>query len=139
MDHRLRISCTIRSGNQATPSFIDDDNIASYYISQSTNDAEYFDTTVPRTLAPLPMLALLSTGPRGTRLQFLNRTIYARSWLSSTYLFTTTGTTAEQRVTLGAADNVYQLDYHCSNYWCHNWISSQLSRVRYVKYKSAVS
>ena len=66
------------NGNAATPSFIDDDNIASYYFSQSTN-AEYFGTVGSTVIA----------GPRGTRLMFLVGP--STDLASSTYLFNQLG------------------------------------------------
>jgi hypothetical protein len=65
-------------GNAATPSFIDDDSIASYYFSQSTN-AEYFGTVGSTVIA----------GPRGTRLLFLVGP--STDLASSTYLFNQLG------------------------------------------------
>ena len=127
MDHRLGYLYD-PSGNQATPSFIDDDNIASYYIS-STN-AEYFDTTSGTGAAPYASSVI--AGPRGTRLQFLIGP--SQDLANSTYLFTTLGTES----TLGAADNVYQLDSTVRITGATT--GYQVSQpVRYVKYKSAVS
>ena len=83
------------SGNPATPSFIDDDNIASYYLSTTTNTQFFGDSG--RNMSGDVIL-----GPRGTRLQFLLGP--SIDLASSTYLFTQLGTTA----TLGAA--VYQID-----------------------------
>jgi hypothetical protein len=92
-----------KDGNQATPSFVDDDNIASYYISQGTNDT-YFDLSSANTAGTYA--STLIDGPRGTRLQFLIGP--STDLASSTYLFTTIGTTAE----LGSPTPVaiYQID-----------------------------
>ena len=80
---------------QATPSFVDDDNVATYYLSTSTNKT-YFGKN------GTSMSGEVIAGPRGTRLEFLVAPSVDLN--SSTYLFTELGSTA----TLGAA--VYQID-----------------------------
>jgi hypothetical protein len=81
--------------SQATPSFVDDDNVATYYISKSTNKA-YFGKS------GTSMSGDVLSGPRGNRLRFLVAPSVDLN--SSTYLFTELGSTA----TLGAA--VRQID-----------------------------
>ena len=81
--------------SQATPSFVDDDNVATYYISKSTNRA-YFGKS------GTSMSGDVLSGPRGNRLRFLVAPSVDLN--SSTYLFTELGSTA----TLGAA--VRQID-----------------------------
>jgi hypothetical protein len=81
--------------SQATPSFVDDDNVATYYLSKSTNKT-YFGKS------GTSMSGEVLAGPRGTRLQFLVGP--STDLNSSTYLFTQLGSTA----TLGSA--VYQID-----------------------------
>ena len=81
--------------SQATPSFVDDDNVATYYLSTSTNKT-YFGKS------GTSMSGEVLLGPRGNRLQFLVGPSVDLN--SSTYLFTQLGTTA----TLGSA--VYQID-----------------------------
>ena len=82
-------------GNQATPSFVDDDNIASYFLSLTTN-SEYFSDS---TLTSSDVLA----GPAGYRLRLL---VGASTNLnSSTYLFTQLGSTS----TIGST-NLYHID-----------------------------
>ena len=81
--------------SSATPSFIDDDNVATYYLSKSTNKT-YFGKS------GTSMSGEVLSGPRGNRLQFLVAPSVDLN--SSTYLFTQLGTTA----TLGSA--VYQID-----------------------------
>ena len=66
------------AGVAATPSFIDDDNIASYYFSTSTN-TDYFGTVGDTVIK----------GPRGTRLLFLVGP--STDLASSTYLFNQLG------------------------------------------------
>jgi len=80
---------------QATPSFVDDDNVATYYLSTSTNKT-YFGKS------GTSMSGEVIAGPRGKRLQFLVAPSVDLN--SSTYLFTQLGTTA----TLGSS--VYQID-----------------------------
>ena len=81
--------------SQTTPSFIDDDNVATYYLSTST-DKTYFGKN------GTSMSGEVIAGPRGFRLQFLVAPSVDLN--SSTYLFTQLGSTA----TLGSA--VYQID-----------------------------
>jgi len=81
--------------SQATPSFVDDDNVATYYISKSTNKT-YFGKS------GTSMSGDVLSGPRGNRLRFLVAPSVDLN--SSTYLFTQLGSTA----TLGAA--VHQID-----------------------------
>ena len=81
--------------SQATPSFVDDDNVATYYISKSTNK-NYFGKS------GTSMSGDVLSGPRGNRLRFLVAPSVDLN--SSTYLFTQLGSTA----TLGAA--VHQID-----------------------------
>jgi hypothetical protein len=61
MDNRLG-TLVDTSGNEQTVSYIDDDNIASYYLSSTTNSALIADITAIDT-SPI-------AGPRGTKLQF---------------------------------------------------------------------
>ena len=84
------------SGNQATPSFIDDDNIASYYLSTTTN-TEFFGNSGK------DMSGDVIEGPRGTRIQFLVGP--SSDLVSSTYLFTQLGSTNS----LNGVD-IYQID-----------------------------
>ena len=81
--------------SQATPSFVDDDNVATYYLSKSTNK-NYFGKS------GTSMSGDVLSGPRGNRLRFLVAPSVDLN--SSTYLFTELGSTA----TLGAA--VRQID-----------------------------
>jgi len=91
MDNRLGYIAD-KDGNAATPSFIDDDGIASYYFSQSTN-AEYFGTVGSTVIA----------GPRGTRLLFLVGP--STDLATSTYLFNQLGSDGTI-----ASVNVKQID-----------------------------
>ena len=84
-----------KKGAQATPSFIDDDNIASYYLSTTTNTTFFGNSG-------RGMSGDVIAGPRGTRLAFLIGS--STDLASSTYLFTQLGSTS----TLGVA--VYHID-----------------------------
>ena len=80
MDNRL-ISLTDDSGTIPTPSFVDDDSVASYSVSSAD-----FITDISGEVAPSQSPI---AGPRGSRLQFqLNSSLDLQS---STYLFTTLG------------------------------------------------
>jgi hypothetical protein len=82
-------------GNPATASFVDDDNIASYFLSLTTNSQYFSDST----LTSSDVLA----GPAGYRLRLL---VGASTNLnSSTYLFTQLGSTS----TIGST-NLYHID-----------------------------
>ena len=74
------------NGAQASPSFIDDDNIASYFLSTTTN-TEYFED-----LAGTTNSAGTLNGPVGFRLKFLIGP--SQNLASSTYLFTQLGSTS---------------------------------------------
>jgi hypothetical protein len=86
LDNRLGFLAN-PDGTQATPSFIDDDNVASYYLSLTTNPSFFDDGFGTGTSdSDTPIL-----GPRGTRLKFLVGP--STNIASSTYLFTQLGTT----------------------------------------------
>jgi len=95
MDNRLGYICD-KVGNAATPSFIDDDNIASYYLSTTTN-TEYFGPS------GTDMSGEVIKGPAGTSLEFLVGP--STDLASSTYLFTQLGSTSTLR-----AVAIYQID-----------------------------
>jgi len=73
------------SGGRATPSFIDDDNIASYYLSLTTNSSYFSNATLTDS-------AVLD-GPAGYRLTLLVGP--STNLNSSTYLFTQLGSTSQ--------------------------------------------
>ena len=85
MDNRLGY-ITDPGGNQATPSFIDDDNIASYFLSVTTN-SNYFEN-IAETNQSEGTLA----GPVGYRLKLIVGA--SMNLNSSTYLFTQLGSTS---------------------------------------------
>ena len=95
IDNRFGNIWDAKGSSQATPSFVDDDNVATYYLSTSTNKT-YFGKS------GTSMSGEVIAGPRGNRLQFLVAPSVDLN--SSTYLFTQLGSTA----TLGSS--VYQID-----------------------------
>ena len=95
IDNRFGKIWDANGASQTTPSFIDDDNVATYYLSKSTNKGYFGKSGTSMSNEAL-------TGPRGSRLQFLVGPSVDLN--SSTYLFTQLGSTA----TLGSA--VYQID-----------------------------
>ena len=87
------------SGTRATPSFIDDDNIASYYLSLTTNPTYFSNATL--------IESAVLEGPAGYRLSLL---VGASTNLnSSTYLFTQLGSTS-QITPISDAVNLYHID-----------------------------
>ena len=92
------------SGAQATPSFIDDDNIASYFLSTTTNQL-YFKN-LSQTNASSQDNVLL--GPVGNRLSFLIGP--STNLASSTYLFTQLGSTTTIKPGTGSDITVNSID-----------------------------
>ena len=86
-----------KSGDQAAanPSFIDDDSIASYYFTQNIGGFVQNSVTGPTTGNNIDQSAQAESesiqGPRGTTLKF--GLLAATDLVSSTYLFTTIGST----------------------------------------------
>ena len=85
MDNRLGY-ITDPNGTQATPSFIDDDNIASYFLSVTTN-SNYFEN-----IAETNQSEGTLDGPVGYRIKLLVGA--SMNLNSSTYLFTQLGSTS---------------------------------------------
>ena len=87
------------SGTRATPSFIDDDNIASYYLSLTTNPTYFSNATL--------IESAVLEGPAGYRLSLL---VGASTNLnSSTYLFTQLGGTS-QITPIASTVDLYHID-----------------------------
>jgi len=99
IDNRLGYLADPTTGAQATPSFIDDDNIASYYLSLTTNSS-YFGS------ATLTDSSVIS-GPAGYRLSLLVGG--STNLNSSTYLFTQLGSTS-QITPIASAVDLYHID-----------------------------
>jgi hypothetical protein len=89
MDNRLGSIVSIASAGakQASVSFIDDDNIASYYLSLGT-DLDYISENTERSATGAGQTI---SGPRGTILEFQVQA--SLELASSTYLFTQLGST----------------------------------------------
>ena len=88
IDNRLGHIVSKGDASPASISFVDDDNIASYYLSRGT-DREYVTEISDTTASTLQVIA----GPRGTKLIFK---IQASLELNtSDYLFDTIGTTGD--------------------------------------------
>jgi len=98
MDNRFGHICDKINGRQARVSFIDDDNIASYFLSLGT-DPDYVEEIRPAKEKNNKRIAI--SGPRGTFLEF---TIRASIDLNtSTFLFEKLGSTlAAGSPTIGA-------------------------------------
>ena len=96
LDNRFGKLWSGDGSNAARASFVDDDNVAVYYLNSSTNNA-FFGKSGTK------MSGEVIAGPRGSSLKFLVGP--STNLNSSTYLFTQLGTTS----TLGGV-NVYQID-----------------------------
>lgn len=89
IDNRLG-SIVSTKAQEATPSFIDDDNIASYYFSLA-NDADFI-----RNLATGKSELQVINGPRGSSIQF--RILSSLELSTSTYLFEQLGGKANYNI-----------------------------------------
>ena len=103
LDNRF---ASIRSINDniATVSFVDDDNIASYYLSLGT-DLEYVKENTVRTTETNTQAI---RGPRGTILEF--RLQSSLELNTSNYLFTRLGSTTTMTDTAGVSQDIYFID-----------------------------
>ena len=100
IDNRLGYLADPTTGAQATPSFIDDDNIASYYLSLTTNSSYFSSATLTE--------SSVISGPAGYRLSLLVGP--STNLNSSTYLFTQLGSTSAINPK-GAGDvDLYHID-----------------------------
>ena len=96
MDNRLAKLNFPKSNKLAAPAFIDDDNIATYYVSKNSETQDFIKSCVQGTAggteeddAPFEVI----TGPRGNNITF---NLQASTELaSSTYLFTQLGSTSD--------------------------------------------
>tara|TARA_Y100000310_G_scaffold161176_1_gene161127 strand:+ start:665 stop:1597 length:933 start_codon:yes stop_codon:yes gene_type:complete len=94
IDNRLG-SIVSLTGREIKPAFIDDDEIASYYLSQD-NDAEFITN-----LKAGEDTNMVITGPRGTSLEF--RLLASIELSTSIYLFTKLGGTASYTLATSGA------------------------------------
>ena len=106
MDNRFG-SLASQTGIAADVSFVDDDNIASYFISQGATTAGFI-TNLPRDTGDTQEANQIITGPRGTSLAFKIQT--SVDLQGSTYLFTTLGSTMVIPDATGADQSYYTLD-----------------------------
>jgi len=94
-----------KTGNAAKVSFIDDDNVATYYLSLGS-DAEYVNENTETDTATASQVI---EGPRGTILEFKIQSSIELN--SSTYLFEKLGNlTAHGAPALEGAGNIYYID-----------------------------
>ena len=98
MDNRLGHVVSKDDASRASISFVDDDNIASYYLARGT-DAEYVQEIRDASNSAQQAIA----GPRGTKLVFKVQSSLELN--TSTYLFDTIGTTESITGKSGASDH----------------------------------
>jgi len=105
MDNRFG-SITSFQGVAAVSSFVDDDNIATYFLSMGATSANFI-TNLPRDGTDTEPTAQVIPGPRGTSLRFKIQT--SVDLQGSNYLFETLG--SESTITPGDASiDIYTLD-----------------------------
>jgi hypothetical protein len=102
IDNRLG-SIVSKGGKEITPAFIDDDQIASYYLSANT-DAEFITQ-----LAPGNVTGMAISGPRGTSLEF--RILASMELSTSNYLFEKLGGTASYVTIVKGSDCTNGFNY----------------------------
>tara|TARA_B100000287_G_scaffold267045_1_gene251191 strand:- start:427 stop:1335 length:909 start_codon:yes stop_codon:yes gene_type:complete len=104
IDNRFGSIVSSTNGSKAAVSFIDDDNIASYFLSLGTDVNYVRENTNRRNGAPQETIA----GPRGTTLNFKIQSSLDLN--TSTYLFTTLGSTAGMHDTGSNETSVRYID-----------------------------
>ena len=102
IDNRLGKIANPISSTDASLSFIDDDNIASYFFTSDT-DTEYVSA-----IASTGVGNNVIRGPRGTKLQF--RIKASLELISNAFLFTRLGSTTSINKANGTPQNVYFID-----------------------------
>jgi hypothetical protein len=102
MDNRLG-SIVSTTGQEATPAFIDDDNIASYYFSLA-NDQEFVEN-----LPSGKNVQMAINGPRGSTIQF--RILASLELSTSTFLFEKLGGTATYKLNSTGIDCANGFNY----------------------------
>ena len=93
IDNRLGAIAAAVDGSIAAASFLDDDNIATYYFSRGTNSKFVTDNTVTKGVGEGQGSNQTIAGPRGTILQF--RIASSTELQTSNYLFTKLGNTGQ--------------------------------------------
>ncbi len=106
IDNRFGRLVDVASGTPASVSFIDDDNVASYFLSLGTDTEFVQDNTVTDTGAGSGQAI---AGPRGTFVKF--RIQASLELNTSTFLFTQLGSTAKSNTTTSTSpDTMYIID-----------------------------
>jgi hypothetical protein len=90
LDNRLG-QITDKNGAKTNPSFIDDDNIAHYYVSQGEGA---YVTNIEAKTADTINQGMVISGPRGTKLEIKIKS--STELEASNYLFTKIGSTGTQ-------------------------------------------
>jgi hypothetical protein len=99
IDNRFAGLASVDSGEAATPSYIDDDNIATYYFSKDVDTSYVFKLT-----NSIKDIGQVIAGPRGTYLKFK---LTSKTEIStSDYLFNQIGKNITAGFTAGSADYV---------------------------------
>ena len=139
MDNRFGSLIDVSDNNPIALSYLDDDDVASYYVSSGTNRGTVDDID---TDANNPTVGHVITGPRGTRLQL--KVSSSLELNSSTNLFTKLGSTA---TTTDLYDNVPGSGTLGTDNWNYYYIDTNIRitgattgysidiPVRYVKVK----
>ena len=104
LDNRLG-QLTDKNGARTNPSFIDDDNIAHYYVSQGEGA---YVTDIEAASPDAPQKDMVIAGPRGTKLEVKIKS--STELEASNYLFTKIGSTGTQTDNTGATQNIYFID-----------------------------
>ena len=126
MDNRLG-SLVSTTGTSAAVSFVDDDNIASYYLSLGTDNQFVTNNNAGSAASATETIS----GPRGTTLKFkINASIDLNS---STFLFTELG--SEYSITSGTTVTYYYIDTTVRVTGATTGYRVDVP-IRFVKYKS---
>ena len=106
LDNRLG-QITDKNGAKTNPSFIDDDNIAHYYVSQGEG---VYVTNIEAKTADTINQGMVISGPRGTKLELKIKS--STELEASNYLFTKIGSTGTQADNQSPAvtQNIYFID-----------------------------
>ena len=142
IDHRLGRIWDINGGNVSSPAFIDDDQVASYYVTKAVGKyvincsvGALSDSGDPSkdTGGVGGIGNEVIKGPRGTKLRF--GILSSPDLRSSTYLFTTLGSTVEYVGGSGTVKTYYILDTTIKATGVTTGYSLDLP-VRFIKWKS---
>jgi hypothetical protein len=108
IDNRLGSLVSITDQKTATPSFIDDDNIASYYFTLGTSNKTFVDNQWPGKLTKSSSSDKILRGPRGTRFFFMIGV--SVDLATSTFLFDQLGgTTTVESVSVQFIDTLVRV------------------------------